>query len=378
MTSDAAPVTVRTPRVVIGQPLGCEPCRGAALSLSVSAAGSALLSYQCRRGEVPLAGATAATENLDPAQAGEYDVVVTNDCGSVISPLATLTVHQGPVITAASQSQGVCPAGTMTLAVVATGSPPLSYCWRHTGVVPAETGPTLKLVGVGPADAGAYDVRISGGCGDTVSPVAMWTLATGPRIVAPPQAGMVPAGSAVTLRVTAERTTPLQYQWRHAEQQLPGATQAELVLSAVRPTDAGLYDAVVTNACGGVTSLAAELVVVGDDNDGDGVRDAANGCPNDPSKVGPGVCGCGRSDADSDGDGVADCVDRCAGTPAGMPVGADGCAAGDCDRNGLGRRAGGLGPAAERLTPRRHPARLLAPGRRARRDASVAAGGFGW
>jgi hypothetical protein len=32
-------------------------------------------------------------------------------------------------------------------------------------------------------------------------------------------------------------------------------------------------------------------------------------CPNDPSKMSPGQCGCGVPDTDSDGDGVADCAD---------------------------------------------------------------------
>jgi hypothetical protein len=33
-------------------------------------------------------------------------------------------------------------------------------------------------------------------------------------------------------------------------------------------------------------------------------------CPSDPNKTEPGVCGCGRSDADSDLDGIEDCIDN--------------------------------------------------------------------
>jgi len=45
------------------------------------------------------------------------------------------------------------------------------------------------------------------------------------------------------------------------------------------------------------------------DTDGDGTIDDCDGCPNDPTKQNPGVCGCNAPDTDSDGDGAADCID---------------------------------------------------------------------
>ena len=38
----------------------------------------------------------------------------------------------------------------------------------------------------------------------------------------------------------------------------------------------------------------------GEDDDGDGVCGAADGCPLDPNKAAPGLCGCGVPDTDSD------------------------------------------------------------------------------
>ena len=51
------------------------------------------------------------------------------------------------------------------------------------------------------------------------------------------------------------------------------------------------------------------------DSDGDGTPDTQDGCPHDPAKVAPGVCGCGAAETDGDGDGVADCVDPCPADP---------------------------------------------------------------
>jgi hypothetical protein len=47
------------------------------------------------------------------------------------------------------------------------------------------------------------------------------------------------------------------------------------------------------------------------DSDNDGVGNACDSCPNDPSKVIPGICGCGVADTDSDNDGTPNCNDGC-------------------------------------------------------------------
>lgn len=61
------------------------------------------------------------------------------------------------------------------------------------------------------------------------------------------------------------------------------------------------------------------------DGDGDGVVDACDGCPSDPSKTQPGACGCGVPDTDTDGDGAADCVDGCPTDPTRTTPGPCGC-----------------------------------------------------
>jgi endonuclease I len=69
------------------------------------------------------------------------------------------------------------------------------------------------------------------------------------------------------------------------------------------------------------------------DSDGDGLIDPCDGCPNDPSKFSPGVCGCGVADTDTDGDGVLDCDDNCVNTPN---PGQE-----DCDSDGVGDACAG-------------------------------------
>ncbi|WP_366522393.1 OmpA family protein [Flagellatimonas centrodinii] len=68
------------------------------------------------------------------------------------------------------------------------------------------------------------------------------------------------------------------------------------------------------------------------DTDGDGVPDYLDQCPNTPAGAEVGPDGC---PLDSDGDGVPDGRDKCPGTPAGVEVDADGCPATDADGDGV-------------------------------------------
>lgn len=61
------------------------------------------------------------------------------------------------------------------------------------------------------------------------------------------------------------------------------------------------------------------------DSDGDGTDDCSDGCPNDPGKVAPLICGCGVTDDDDDGDGAPSCVDECPLNPGRTIAGECGC-----------------------------------------------------
>jgi len=69
------------------------------------------------------------------------------------------------------------------------------------------------------------------------------------------------------------------------------------------------YTVNACDTCSGATDGTG--TVVDNDADNDGTCDSADGCPNDPAKTDPGVCGCGNIDTDVDSDGVCDDVDLC-------------------------------------------------------------------
>ena len=85
---------------------------------------------------------------------------------------------------------------------------------------------------------------------------------TPPALLAQPTNATVVANTSASLGVSATGTAPLFYQWRRNGDCLAGATNAQLVMLSAQPRDQGLYDVVVFNAAGSVTSTSAWLNVL--------------------------------------------------------------------------------------------------------------------
>jgi cyclophilin family peptidyl-prolyl cis-trans isomerase len=82
-----------------------------------------------------------------------------------------------------------------------------------------------------------------------------------PVISAQPLGRAVLVGGSLTLNVGAESTSTITYQWRRNGQILSGKTNETLTLSDAKSSDAGAYDAIITDAAGSVTSAQAFVTV---------------------------------------------------------------------------------------------------------------------
>ncbi|MFQ5412466.1 MAG: immunoglobulin domain-containing protein [Phycisphaerae bacterium] len=177
--SNPATLSLGTTPTILSQPATQTACTGDAVTLTVAANGSAPLSYQWRKGGANISGATTASYTLPASQAsdaGAYDVLVTNACGSITSSPATLTLRTAPVIIAQPQGRSVCAGTLTTFSVRGNGTPPLGYRWRKGGIdIPGATSPTLTIGAVQATDAGAYDVVVTNSCGSITSSAATLT-----------------------------------------------------------------------------------------------------------------------------------------------------------------------------------------------------------
>jgi hypothetical protein len=256
--------SIAGPPQLTAQPQPATVCEGQSVVLSVGAQGTAL-TYQWRRNGQNIPGATQATYQFVAtlSDAGIYDVVVSNACGSVTSDTVRVTVKERPRITQQPPaSLTVCVGQSVTLRVIATGTG-LRYQWRRNGTpIPGATQSSYTIAAVQPADSGIYDVVVSGECEPPAYSTQTELRVTGPpQIVEHPQSQSVRVGQSVTFRVQAQGQN-LQYQWRKNGVAIAGATQPQYTIAAAQLADAGLYDCLVWNECGQSVSQAARLTVV--------------------------------------------------------------------------------------------------------------------
>src|SRR5205814_8359528 len=114
---------------------------GQTATFSVTATGTAPLTYQWKKNSVAISGAmssaytTAATTSSDSG--AQFTVVVSNASGSATSSAAMLTVNAAavaPSITMQPASQTVSSGQSATFSVTATGTAPLAYQWKKNSV----------------------------------------------------------------------------------------------------------------------------------------------------------------------------------------------------------------------------------------------------
>ena len=126
VTSLAATLTVNSPPTITTQPVSQTVTAGQPATFSVSATGTAPLSYQWQKGVTPISGATGASYITPPTTGGDngalFRVVVSNAAGSVTSTAATLTVVL-PTLSSLSLSPSTVTGGSPSTGTVMLSAP---------------------------------------------------------------------------------------------------------------------------------------------------------------------------------------------------------------------------------------------------------------
>ena len=145
--SDTVELTVVVPPSVTVCPEDQVVCAGVPVTFCADAEGGEPLSYQWRKNDEPIDGATEPCYLIDgvtPEDAGDYDVVVHNGCGSATCPAVGLTVCTGPFIVEPPEDQTVRWGTSATFAVAAESCLPSSFVDPIGSNANSSSGPRLR------------------------------------------------------------------------------------------------------------------------------------------------------------------------------------------------------------------------------------------
>ena len=185
--SSQPPVGNPVAPAITTQPASQTVSTGQKATFTVTATGTAPLSYQWQKNGTAIGGATAASYTTPATTAADngdqFTVVVSNAAGSVTSSAAALTVSSvlvAPTITTQPVSQTVSTGQTATFTVTAAGTAPLSYQWQKNGtVISGATAASDTTPATTAADNGdQFTVVVSNAASSVTSAAASLTVTT--------------------------------------------------------------------------------------------------------------------------------------------------------------------------------------------------------
>jgi hypothetical protein len=182
-STNSKPVNVSViylaPAIMV-QPEGTNVALGSPFILAASATGSAPLTWQWRTNGTPIPGATTNRYAVNAAQfanAGLYDVVVTNLVGGTNSNVAVVNVGYAPTIVQQPLSLTNNAGDTVSFSCIATGAAPVSLQWTLNGYAIADqTNFGLTVTNVQATNIGFYALMATNMFGSTASSNAALSL----------------------------------------------------------------------------------------------------------------------------------------------------------------------------------------------------------
>ena len=270
VTSSPSVLTVAAKPLVTVEPSNLDICPGTDGSISLTATG-ANLTYQWFKDGVAVPNGFNSTLNFPKygyASNGQYycrivsNVFNPNNCPVTVQSRAVrVSGFRAPSVTTDVKPADACVGSSVTLLAEFLGNG-LTYQWyKDTVLVPNAASNSLTISRITSANAGNYYIRATGTCGLTAqSTVAKVTVIAKPVFTAQPISQRLTVGDKLELMVAASDSRTIK--WTKNDKPIAGATKPTYVIDRVSKGDAGYYNAIVSNPCGGASSAYANVTVL--------------------------------------------------------------------------------------------------------------------
>jgi glucose/arabinose dehydrogenase len=242
--------------------------QGQPANFSVTANGTAPLTYQWQRNMVNITGANSSTFTIPTTvfadNGAKFRCVVTNSFSTANSNEATLTVNAPPNISAQPADQTVVQGQPATFNVTANGTAPFTYQWQRNMVnISGANSSSFTIPTTTFADNGAkFRCVVTNSFGTANSNEATLTVNAPPNISLQPADQTVTVGQPATFNVTANGTAPFTYQWQRNMANITSANSSSYSTPSPALADNGTkFRCVVSNSFGTATSNEATLTV---------------------------------------------------------------------------------------------------------------------
>jgi len=171
---------------------------------------------------------------------------------------------KAPYFTSYPNSQSVVQDSNVTFSGVVNGYPKeFTYQWyKNSGIIPEATGNTYSINNVTNNDAATYLLSVSNTQGSVSGSASLTVIPfSAPVITAQPSDLSLSSGYFGQMYVVANGVPNPNYQWRKDGADIVSGIYSSLVFTNVKEQDAGIYDVVVSNNVGSITSSGATLTI---------------------------------------------------------------------------------------------------------------------
>ncbi|MBP7497228.1 MAG: immunoglobulin domain-containing protein, partial [Bacteroidales bacterium] len=166
-----------------------------------------------------------------------------------------------PIITTHPLSITECEDKAIKLTVAADGNPVPTYQWKKgANNIANATNTEFSISNIALTDAASYTCVVTNTCGSVTSNAAILTVNSKPVIsfITPDKYKCLRDSVLIKVIVAGENLT---YQWYKDGNIFNGRTDSQFILPGLTQINSGVYNCIVTNACGSTTSTNCTMSV---------------------------------------------------------------------------------------------------------------------